>query len=78
MFHVLCGYDCPPTLHRRPIILPISASRRPSKYNLLVTFDLTRMMIMGMRRTVENGSAFTLGARTVPERSRMVELTVLF
>ena len=43
-----------------------------------VTFDLTRMMIMRMRRTVENGSAFTLGARTVPERSRTVELTVLF
>ena len=30
------------------------------------------MMIMRMRRTVENGSAFTLGARTVPERSRTV------
>ena len=36
------------------------------------------MMIMRMRRTVENGSAFTLGARTVPERSKTVELTVLF
>ena len=43
-----------------------------------VTFDLTLTMIMRMRRTVENGSAFTLGARTVPERSRTVELTVLF
>ena len=54
-----------------------SSSVQIYMYNLpcftCITFDLTRMMIMRMRRTVENGSAFTLGVRTVPERSRTVE-----